>query len=245
MKIAVVPARGNSKGVLKKNIRILGNKPLINWTLDFAIESKAFDFIILSTDNYEIVTKSSKFSEHSHHFEKMKENDLFFFEGGFVLHKRKYIHATSEAKTILFVEDIIKKMKLCDDDTLVLLQPTSPFRTHDELLKILEISQNLDFESIISAKIFDSPHPAKSIVIRNGYLDQEKSSLSNLSTPRQLLQEYHVFDGAYYASNVGNVKLNNSFISKNTQIFLRSGPITTNIDNEMDLVLANNLIKLL
>ena len=52
--LAIIPARGGSKGVPRKNIRVLGDKPLINWTIEAALNAKSIDRVILSTDDPEI-----------------------------------------------------------------------------------------------------------------------------------------------------------------------------------------------
>jgi len=52
--IAIIPARGGSKGVPKKNIRMLGGKPLIHWTIEAAMKASCIDRVVLSTDDYEI-----------------------------------------------------------------------------------------------------------------------------------------------------------------------------------------------
>ena len=59
--LAIIPARGGSKGVPKKNLRLLGNKPLIGWTIDEAKKSKYIDRIIVSTDSQEIADFALKF----------------------------------------------------------------------------------------------------------------------------------------------------------------------------------------
>ncbi len=52
--LAIIPARGGSKGVPRKNVRLLGNKPLIEYSIDAAIESNVFEKIVVSTDDEEI-----------------------------------------------------------------------------------------------------------------------------------------------------------------------------------------------
>lgn len=56
MKLAIIPARGGSKRILKKNIKFFGGKPIIAWSIERAIESKIFDKIIVSTDDVEVAT---------------------------------------------------------------------------------------------------------------------------------------------------------------------------------------------
>ena len=55
MKICIIPARGGSKRIPGKNIKLLGNKPLISYTIDAAIESKVFDEIYISSDDINII----------------------------------------------------------------------------------------------------------------------------------------------------------------------------------------------
>jgi len=58
--LAIIPARGGSKGVPRKNIRLLGNKPLIEYTIDAAIEASVFEKIVVSTDDQEIAIAAEK-----------------------------------------------------------------------------------------------------------------------------------------------------------------------------------------
>ena len=58
MKIAIIPARGGSKRLPGKNIKLLGEKPLIAWTIEAAIKSNVFDHVFVSTDSEEIASVS-------------------------------------------------------------------------------------------------------------------------------------------------------------------------------------------
>ena len=61
MKIAIIPARGGSKRLPGKNIKLLGDKPLIAWTIDAAIKSKVFDHVFVSTDSEEIASIAKQY----------------------------------------------------------------------------------------------------------------------------------------------------------------------------------------
>lgn len=239
MLIAIIPARGNSKGVIKKNIRKIGKLSLVDWALDFAIKQKIIDQIILSTDDINIVESSRFLKMYSKKFRSLTPGEISSAVKRIRVHKRRKNHATSKAKTIDTILDIIRESKLSSNDKILLLQPTSPFRATADLRKILKLFMMRNTESVVSAKLFDSPHPSKAIKIKKGKLDLQRHLIRNLSAPRQALPDYYVFDGAFYLSNVKNLRKYESFLTPETRILVREGFVTINIDNELDLLFAN------
>lgn len=239
MLIAIIPARGNSKGVIKKNIRKIGKSTLVDWALDFAVRQKIIDQIILSTDDINIVSSSKFLKTYAGKFKSLAPGEISSATNRIRVHKRRKNHATSNAKTIETILDIIRESKFNSNDKILLLQPTSPFRASADLRKILQLFMMRNTESVVSAKLFDSPHPSKAIKIKKGKLDLEKKLIGNLSAPRQALPDYYVFDGAFYLSNVKNLQKHESFLTPETRILVREGFVTINIDNELDLLFAN------
>ena len=247
MFIAIIPARGNSKGILKKNISKIGGKSLVDWAIDCAVNSSVVDCVVLSTDDAEIVRNSETFSKSEKDFTNMLQGEVKKISNRIVIHKRRQIHAGENSKTIEGVLDILKSNLFCNEDEIVILQPTSPFRTSTELEKVKHSFTKHGAKSLISVRLFDSPHPAKAILLKNGLVDTPRFSLKNLSTPRQNLLEYYVSDGAYYMSTVKNIKSTKKFVSKNSQTYVRKGLSTINIDTMIDLQLSqliydNNLL---
>ena len=119
MRVAVIPARGGSKGLPGKNIRPLAGKPLIAWSVEAAIESTLVDRVVVSTDDAEIAQVAIDF-------------------GAEVL-PRPEILATDEATTISVLTYVAHQLPLAD--TLVVLQPTSPLRRKtllDECIRTYE-----------------------------------------------------------------------------------------------------------
>ncbi|UNQ39110.1 NTP transferase domain-containing protein [Prescottella equi] len=107
-RLAIIPARGGSRGVRHKNLRLLGGKPLIAHTVEAAISSRVFSRIVVSTDDAAI-------SRWAHEF-------------GVEVHARS-AHAASDAATIADVAvEVVEELKW-DGDLVAVLQPTSPFRT--------------------------------------------------------------------------------------------------------------------
>lgn len=113
--IGIIPARGGSKGIPRKNIKEICGKPLIAWTIEAAKESKLMDKFIVSTEDEEIAEVAKKY-------------------GAEVLERPAEL-ATDEASTLVVLEDVVKKI---DADIVVVLQPTSPVRDKyliDECIK--------------------------------------------------------------------------------------------------------------
>ena len=235
--IAVVPARGGSKGIINKNLQEIYGKSLVEIAVGYALRSQVCEKIILSTDSLSI---ASKFLDKAalNEFQKMDVNGILQTDTGFLIHKRSAKYATSEAKTIDVILEIMKYLNHQDTDYILLLQPTSPFRSTVELRQLLEKVDESGAKSCISAKRFDSPHPDKRIRVNKGRILLEENTLRFTTTPRQQLDSYHVFDGAFYLTQAKHLRSARSFIESSTLIFEREGLWTINIDNEEDLEFA-------
>lgn len=105
MILGVIPARGGSKGVLRKNIRLIAGKPLIAWTIEAARHSTLLDDFIVSTENTEIANIAREY-------------------GAKVIDRPPHL-ATDEASTLSVLQHLLQFFKV---EAFVLLQPTSPIR---------------------------------------------------------------------------------------------------------------------
>jgi N-acylneuraminate cytidylyltransferase len=136
--LSVIPARGGSKGLPGKNIRVVGGKPLIKWTADAAVGSKYIDRTILSSDDKEIIA-----------FGRSCGLDVPFIRpsrlaGDKISAQKVALHALEE---------------LPGFDILVLLQPTSPLRLSSDIDICIEACVNNNLNSAISvAKLEKSPY---------------------------------------------------------------------------------------
>ena len=111
--VGIIPARGGSKGIPLKNIKLLNGKPLIEYAIESAIESNVLDKIIVSTDHEEIAEVSSRYSEVE---VSMRPPELSTDE------------ATTES-AIIHVCDELKLNHNIHMDAVLTLEPTSPFRS--------------------------------------------------------------------------------------------------------------------
>ena len=109
MVCSIIPARGGSKSIYKKNITSLGGKPLIYYTIEAAIKSKKINKIIVSTDDTEIANSVQKLNVE--------------------ILKRPKSLATDNTKMLPVIQHVINKMELTKNfEELIILQPTSPLR---------------------------------------------------------------------------------------------------------------------
>jgi N-acylneuraminate cytidylyltransferase len=220
---AIIPARGGSKGVPKKNIRHLDGKPLIHHTIDAAKMSRYIDHIIVSTDDDEIASVAAT--------------------GGITIIKRPEELAGDKSPTI---DAILHALEECarkevHPDVVVLLQPTSPLRSVADIDEAIGLYLEGDCESVIS--VTESAHPPYwNMIIDGGYLqplyDQEV-----LKKRRQDLPQTYLPNGAIYIASHEVLKQYRSFYTPKTKPYYMSPENSLDIDTEIDFLVADSIIK--
>jgi CMP-N-acetylneuraminic acid synthetase len=108
----LIPARGGSKGVLRKNVATLGDRPLIAWTIDAALKAACFDRVVVSTDDEEIAGVARRFGAEVPFLRPSEFSDDTSSALGVIAHAHKHFLAMGKPF-----------------DAIAYLQPTSPFRT--------------------------------------------------------------------------------------------------------------------
>jgi CMP-N,N'-diacetyllegionaminic acid synthase len=127
--LAIIPARGGSKGIPRKNIKSLAGKPLIGWTIDVAKQASCIDRIVVTTENEEIAAVAREL-------------------GAEVPFMRPTELATDETPGIAPVLHALKQLP--DYEWVLLLQPTSPLRTHTDIEAIWQLCQSSAAPSAVS-----------------------------------------------------------------------------------------------
>lgn len=182
--LAIIPARGGSKRVPRKNILDLASKPLIVWTIDAALKSEYIDRVVVSTDDKEIAEISKK-------------------NGADVPFMRPVELASDSATSIDAVRHAIKALESLNEyyDYLILLQPTSPLRTEKYIDDAIELLIEKKAECIVS--ICEVDHPVE----WTGILP-ESQSMNNFF-PKELqgkrsqdFQTRYRINGAIYIVNI-------------------------------------------
>ncbi|MEZ9527225.1 acylneuraminate cytidylyltransferase family protein [Enterovibrio norvegicus] len=145
MNIALITARGGSKGLPGKNIYALAGKPLLAWSIDAAKESGLFEDVYVSTDCNDIASVALKF-------------------GAKVIERPEEL-ATDNASSHVVIEHAINELNLDGSDSVMLLQPTSPLRTAADIKQSFEVfEQNEKCTCVISVYEPDNT-PAKAYKI--------------------------------------------------------------------------------
>lgn len=222
--VALIPARGGSKGVPNKNIKTLGEKPLIAHTIDVALNCNYINRVIVSTDDEEIASISR-------------------FFGAEVPFMRPKNLATDNATTIDVIKHAITYLEensLDDINHIVLLQPTSPLRTLEDLNKALELylskSRKTGLISLCEARTH--PYLLKRVEgeVVNDYI--KKPAI----TRRQEYPKVFELNGAIYIFPKGNIKAN--YIYNEEAIpFIMSKENSIDIDDELDFLIAEAILN--
>ena len=178
-KIAIIPARSGSKGLPNKNILMLGNKPLIAYTIEAALKSKEFERVIVSTDSLEYKYIAEKFGAEVF----MRSEEL----------------SNDKASSFVVIEDVLKRIE-ATVDYFVLLQVTSPFRNENHIKESIDLFEenynNCDY--LVSMQKSDKPSSLIKPIYDNT-LKEYSVDYSNYS--RQKYDEYHP-NGAIFIGKV-------------------------------------------
>lgn len=219
--LAIIPARGGSKGVKKKNIRLLNNIPLIEYSIKAAQNSKLLTNCIVTSDSDEILDVAKKNNCNCH--KRTSENSL---------------DSTPIEPVITEVLNSLHE----NYDLIVLLQPTAPARTGkdvDDLIQMFIDDESL--ECVVSVVELNDIHPARMYHIKDNQL--EPIEKENEKKRRQDLEPVYLRNGAFYATKTASFIKKKKLVLDNKKPFIMPENKWINIDTERDLIVANALIK--
>lgn len=220
--IAVIPARGGSKGVKNKNLQLVGGLSLVARAIISAQKTKKISKIIVSTDSEVIAKEAIKY--------------------GAEIHLRRPETASDNAKTIDVLKDVFVDLNLIGE-VCILLQPTSPLREAEHISKCLNVYERMDKRgSVITATVCEH-HPYKMVV--KDYNDHYVPirDLSDLETPRQKLPQALRINGAVYIISFNELIDNESFFVQPIQFIEMEESASIDIDSYDDLAKANLIIE--
>jgi len=235
---AFIPARSGSKGIRNKNNLLVGGHTLIDRALSLALSNSAINLTIVSTDSVVCLQSSSILDSFANQFQIQMPGTLISFNSRIMIHKRLPEDATDFAPTSSAVLDSVKSQDFNNDDIVVLLQPTSPFRISEELSEFLTGYQQSRLKTGLSVKTLESPHPMKAFTVNGSELQLSPQEIETLGTARQKLPSYFAPDGAFYAAPISHLREKRSFLSERNFVFHREGLRTLNIDVQTDYYFA-------
>lgn len=222
--LAIIPARSGSKGIKDKNIKELNGKPLIAYTIEVARKSKIFEDIVVSTDSEKYADISKKY-------------------GALVPFLREEKLSGDQASSLDVILDVLEKMKQLgkEYDTLILLQPTSPLRTEEDLKQAYEFYLEKKASAVVSVcEMEHSPLWANTLPLSKK-IDNFLRDIGNKN--RQQLEKYYRINGAIYIVNVEYFKKYKNFYQEDSYAYIMSRENSIDIDEEIDFKIAEYLIK--
>lgn len=224
----LIPARSGSKGLPQKNIKILGGKPLIAYSIEFAIKNaKKNDVVCISTNNIEVIEIAKK---------------QFALEVPFIRPEELSNDTASTFDVINHAIDFYK-VKGLFFEKLMILQPTSPFRTQDDFQKINEIYSKTSADMVVSVKKSkESPYFTLFQEDNSGYL--KKIIGTTNYTRRQECPPVYVYNGSMYLVNVAKYLEIKSFNFQNIIKYEMPESRSVDIDTQIDWILAEYYINL-
>jgi N-acylneuraminate cytidylyltransferase len=221
--LLLIPARGGSKGIPGKNIRLLNGKPLIYYTLDAACAVASPENICVSTDSDEIIGIVREY-------------------GLDVPFKRPSELATDTAGSYEVILHAIESYELrgIHYDRVVLLQPTSPFRTGAHIRDALSLYQP-GLEMVVSVKIAHA-NPYFNLFEENnaGFLERSKTGTF---TRRQDCPVVYEFNGAIYIMDVQSLKNGPPSEFSKIRKYVMAEEDSLDIDTNIDWIVADAILS--
>jgi len=204
--IAIIPARGGSKGIPNKNIVEVVGKPLIAYTIETALQSKYLDRVVVSTDSEKIACISKDWGA-----------DVPFLRPSHL--------ATDNAKTI---DTIIHTLEQVEEkyDYVMLLQPTQPLRRVKHIDEAIEQIVEKNQHSLVSI----SPVKQHPILMRK--IDENGRAISllgeNSTVRRQDFREVYIVDGTIYINKIDENLTSETSLNDNEYVYYTN-------DNSIDI----------
>ncbi len=225
MNLAIIPARGGSKRIPRKNIKNFHGKPLIAYSIEAALNSKIFDRVIVSTDDSEIAEVAKKYGAEVPFIRPINVSDDY-------------------ATTMDVIKHAISELSLKDNCQLCCLYATAPFLQVNDIVEAsaLHYSNNIDY--VFSATEFSFPIQRAIKIDENGFCGMFHTEHEN--TRSQDLEKAYHDAGQFYFGKVSSFKQNKPFFhSSKSKPFLLPTYRVQDIDTVEDWKRAELLFEVL
>jgi len=226
--LGIIPARGKSKRLPNKNVLPINDKPLIAWTIEAALASKYIDRVVVSTDDKKIAEMSLKLGA-----------DIPFM--------RPKKLATDKSSSVDVVLHLLEKLEENGEfyDFIILLQPTSPLRTVQNIDESIELLESKNVDGVISVCEVNHSPLWCNIIPEDGdlsnFLDEEISKKRS-----QDLEQYYRLNGAIYICDTKRLKDERVFFIRSKCLaYKMPQEQSVDIDTKFDFMQAEFLFNLL
>jgi len=216
--LGLIPARGGSKSIPGKNLVDLGGLPLIQWTIQAALGS-SLSRVVVSTDAQEIATVSQSLGA----------------EVPFMRPTELSSDSALSIDVVLHALDVLAE----EFDAVMMLQPTSPFRTTSDIDAAIKIIDGAS--SVISVVPVEGTHPARMKFIENGILIDPPFAETTENMPRQELRPMFIRNGAIYLTRTPEIR-NRTFKGSLSRALIMPKERSINIDSYFELSIARTTL---
>lgn len=217
--LGVITARGGSKGIPRKNVVDIGGKPLIGWTINAARQSVLLDRVVLSSDDEEIMSVSSGL-------------------GCEVPFRREALLSGDAATSADVVMDCLRRLP--GYDYVVLLQPTSPLRTADDIDCAIRMCIDQAAPACVSVcEVEESPHWMYVLQQGGGMVP----IIENCYSRRQDLPLVYRLNGAVYVAQTDWFSEKKVFMDETTVAYVMPRDRSVDIDGSEDLLRLRYMLE--
>lgn len=224
--LAIVPARGGSKGLPGKNIRPLAGKPLIGWTLESAKKSKYLDEIFVSTDSQEIADVAETFGVK---VPELRPEELAS-------------DTATSASVVLYTIDYFRKHGK-DFDYILLLEPTSPMRKEDDIDNAIALAcEHPDKAGVVSLGEVHMEHPSIVKKITDKSIIEPYVEAQRVTRRQQLDKAYFPY-GVVYLVRTDYFEKNQLFYGKDSLPYIIERWQCYEIDDIYDFTAIEAILK--
>lgn len=218
--LAIIPARGGSKGIYRKNIQILAGKPLIAWTIDVALKVSEIDRVILTTDDPEIATVGQRY-------------------GCDVPFMRPDELAGDDAPGIAPVLHALEMLP--GYDIVVLLQPTSPLRLKEDVAACIKVVATGAPACVTVQSLQHGIHLLYEMDSRANLVPACSENFSTVR--RQDTPKVKMLNGAVYAADIAELRKHKSFLFQGVKAYEMPPDRSIDIDEKLDMEMAHFLLS--
>lgn len=224
--VAVIPARGGSKGIPHKNTARIGGKPLIAWTIDAARRAPHIDRVIVSTDDDAITAIALECGA----------------EVPFKRPEHLAQDSTPGVPPIIHALGWLADNEGYQPDGVLCLQPTSPLRSVDDIEAVVRVLSSGEADSVVSV-VPSHHHPLwMKLIDGEGYM-RDYTCTTSIPPRRQELPPVYALNGALYASLVPQFLQRESWYGERTLAYVMPQDRSLDIDSEWDIRVADLILQ--
>ena len=237
--IAIIPARSGSKRIPNKNMRLFSGRPLIEWTIIAALNTKAISQIIITSDHPDVKTLCDQLREGEHN---NSESNLTKNMDRLLFLTRPDNLASDTAGMAEVISHVIDEAQLSKEQNIILLQPTSPLRSELHITEAIDCFEQQQHNNLVSVTPISFPPQWCLTVKQQGDLNIPESLFSGKRS--QDYQSSFVPNGAIYISNISRFRASKSFYTAPCYPYIMAPEHSQDIDDESDWKLAEALFRL-